>query len=439
MILDECCLSLPTADQLCPVNEPRTRILLVTRNLPPLVGGMERLNWHMAEELAKVAEVRVVGPEGSAALAPVGITVQEVPLKPLWKFLWRARSLARSEARRWKPDLVLAGSGLTAPVTRSAARACGARTAIYVHGLDVAVRHLAYRTIWLPAIRRADRVIANSRATAQLCRGIGVDPARIGIVHPGVDMPRDTYEPSPCATHHLLPEGQGNRSEPPSPRERGRGEGPGPGDAVDFRERHALGGRPLLLSVGRLSARKGLREFVTRALPRIVAAQPEVMLLVVGDAPNQALHAQAQTPDSIRAAARAAGVVDNLLFLGTITDYGELGAVYRAADVHVFPVREIPGDPEGFGMVALEAAAHGLPTVAFATGGVTDAVAESQSGHLVRQNDYTTFADAILRTLAEREALRSQSIDFARRFVWPVFGSQIVNQLRLGEAAPNKP
>ena len=34
--------------------ERRPRILLVTRNLPPLVGGMERLNWHMAEELAKV-------------------------------------------------------------------------------------------------------------------------------------------------------------------------------------------------------------------------------------------------------------------------------------------------------------------------------------------------------------------------------------------------
>ncbi len=41
------------------------RILLITRNLPPLVGGMERLNWHMADELAKQAEVRVVGPSGS--------------------------------------------------------------------------------------------------------------------------------------------------------------------------------------------------------------------------------------------------------------------------------------------------------------------------------------------------------------------------------------
>ncbi|HEY9110794.1 MAG TPA: glycosyltransferase family 4 protein [Rhodanobacteraceae bacterium] len=415
------------------------RILIVTRNLPPLVGGMERLNWHMAEELSKVADVRIVGPEGSAALAPAGVMVREAPLKPLWKFLWRARSLARQEARHWNPDVVLAGSGLTAPIARSAARGCGARTAVYVHGLDVAVRHLVYRTIWLPAIRRADRVIANSRATAQLCRGIGVDPARIGIVHPGVGMPRDVYEPSPCATRHLLPEGEGNRSEPLFPRERGRGEGPDPRDAVGFRERHALGGRPLLLSVGRLSARKGLREFVTRALPRIVAVRPDTMLLIVGEAPNQALHAQAQTPCSIRAVAREVGLADNLLFLGTITDYIELGAVYCTADVHVFPVREIRGDPEGFGMVAVEAAAHGLPTVAFATGGVVDAVGEGQSGHLIRPGDYNAFADAVLRALSQRDALRRRSIDFARQFAWPEFGTRISGQLKFAKEVARGP
>ena len=37
-------------------------------------------------------------------------------------------------------------------------------------------------------------------------------------------------------------------------------------------------------------------------------------------------------------------------------------------DIHIFPVCHISDDPEGFGMVAIEAAAHGAPTVAFATG-----------------------------------------------------------------------
>lgn len=380
------------------MTEPRRqRILLVTRNLPPLVGGMERLNWHMVDELSRTADVRVVGPSGSAATISEDVAVREAGLRPLWQFLLRAWVLARREAQAWKPDIVLAGSGLTAPMARSAARSCGAKTCVYVHGLDVAVRHPVYRAIWLRAIRGADRVIANSHATAELCRHVGVTPASIAIVHPGVDLPAQD-------------DGQIEKG------------------AAQLRSAHHLGDRPLLLSVGRLSTRKGLREFVTHALPRIVAAQPDVLLVVVGGAPKQALHAEAQTPESIRAAAGAVGVAGHLRLLGKISD-GELAALYGIADVHVFPIREIPGDPEGFGMVAVEAAAHGLPTVAFATGGVVDAVAEGRSGHLVRMGDYDALADAIVRVLTSRVGLAAECREFARQFGWNLFGEGVVRAI----------
>jgi phosphatidylinositol alpha-1,6-mannosyltransferase len=193
----------------------------------------------------------------------------------------------------------------------------------------------------------------------------------------------------------------------------------------------------MLLSVGRLSARKGLREFVAQALPRVVEARPDAMLLIVGDVPSQALHAEAQTPASIQVVADAAGVGQHVLFLGKVSD-DELAAIYKAAGVHVFPVRDTPGDPEGFGMVAVEAAAHGLPTVAFATGGVVDAVADGQSGYLVPSGDYTAFADAVLKVFASYGAMHPDCISFARGFAWPVFGERLVGQLS-GSAKKSMP
>lgn len=360
---------------------------------------MERLNWHMAQELARIADVRIIGPAGSAALAPVGVTVREVPLKPLWRFLLNARALARSEAKAWQPDIVLAGSGLTAPLALRAARACAGASAVYVHGLDIVVAHPLYRLFWLPALRRIDRVIANSRATAKLAEDAGVDHARIGIVHPGVALP--DADPDPQV-------------------------------AAGFRSKHGLGGRPLLLSVGRLSARKGLREFAAQVLPHVVALRPEVTLLIIGDVPAQALHAESQTPASIQAAAEAAGVGGNLRFLGKVPEH-ELVAVYQAADVHVFPVLDIPGDPEGFGMVAIEAAAQGLPTVAYATGGVVDAVGEGESGHLVESGDASGFAGAVLRVL-ESPPAPERARAFAKQFDWDHFGASLWVQLSRRDA-----
>lgn len=373
--------------------EQRHRILLITRNLPPLVGGMERLNWHIADELSRRAQVQAIGPQDSAALGPDNVDVIEAPLRPLWRFLLTSAWQAIRCARQQRPTLVLAGSGLTAPAAWLAARATGARAAVYVHGLDVAVRHPLYRVFWHPVLRRMDVVIANSRATAELVRGIGLTEEKIHIVPPGVSLP---VAPQP-------PEALGA-----------------------FRERHGLSDCRLLLSIGRLTERKGLREFVRDVLPAVVRQVPDALLVVIGDAPTASLLAGVQTRDSIQAVADAAGVGAHLRFLGVITDPQSLACAYESAAVHVFPVRQLAGDPEGFGMVAIEAAAHGLPTAAFATGGIVDAVAEGQSGHLVPPGDYPALSQAILHILDDgKPRWQVCTQRFASGFAWPVLGEKL--------------
>ena len=369
------------------------RVLIVTRNMPPLVGGMERLNWHMAEELAVRASVRLIGPVGSAALAPAGVQVQEVPAQRLPLFLVVAWWYACHEAWAWRPNIVLAGSGLVAPLVWFAAKLCRAKTVVYTHGLDIAVRNRLYQWVWIPAIRCMDTVIANSEPTQALAVQAGVKRSRITVVSPGVELPPDTSFSSLALR--------------------------------EFRQKYQIGeGRPILLSVGRLTERKGLREFVSEVLPKVVKEFPDVLLVIIGDTPSDSLYAKPQTPASIQAAADAVGVGGNILFLGVINEYKKLAAAYLSSNIHVFPVRTIPYDPEGFGMVALEAAAHGVPTVAYATGGVVDAVAPEQSGVLIEPDNVNGFADAIielLHTPMQPRMIRA----FAKSRTWEHFGAAL--------------
>jgi|TARA_Y100000780_G_C13681551_1_gene416242 phosphatidylinositol alpha-1,6-mannosyltransferase len=372
-----------------------SRILIITRNLPPLVGGMERLNWHMADELSKYADVKVIGPSGSASLKPEQISITEAPLKPLPLFLLVSLFKAIWLAIRWKPEVILAGSGLTAPIAWLASKLCGARSAAYLHGFDITVQDKIYQRLWTPVFKRMDHIIVNSTPTKGLAFAAGVPERRITIVYPGVSLP-----------------------EAPQPEE----------NIKAFKELHGLTGRKILLSVGRLTTRKGLREFVEHALPTIVQAQPDTMLVVIGEAPKNSLGAGIQTVESIQAQAAKSGVAEHIKFLGVITDKTLLATAYEAADVHVFPVRHIPDDPEGFGMVAIEAAAHGLQTVAFATGGIVDAVRHGESGFLANKNDHTTFNKYVLQLL-QRPLDKANTLSFAQGFNWQQFGESVYNTL----------
>ena len=371
---------------------------MLSRNLPPLRGGMERLNRHIAEELARGFELAVCGPEGSRAELPFARLVREAPLRPLSRFLTRNFRDAIDLARTLRPQLIFCGSGLTVPTALIAARFCNARVIAYLHGLDIVADHPVYRLIWRRSLRRADAVIVNSRNTAAIAAAAGIARQRLHVLNPGVSLPRLDA-----------------------------------GAAAEFRRQFDLGDRPLLLSLGRLTERKGLAEFIERAMPDILRAHPQTLLVVIGEEARDALVAKAAGQrERIEEAARRAGASSAVRLLGTQPDAVVSGA-FQAAAALVFPVLAMPGDVEGFGMVAVEAAAHGTPTVAFAVGGVPDAIDDPASGRLLQPGDYQGFGAALNhyldgsasggddRKLAEREARQA----YAAGFAWPVFGERL--------------
>ncbi|MEQ5837403.1 glycosyltransferase family 4 protein [Marinobacter sp. NFXS9] len=374
--------------------QKRPKVILITRNLPPLVGGMERLNWHMADELSRYTQIKVVGPKGAAALKPEQTTLSEAPLKPLPLFILVAFCKALWLAWRWKPSVIMAGSGLTAPLAWLTSKLSGAKSAVYLHGLDITAPSRIYQKLWTPTFKKMDSVIVNSTPTRQLALTVGVPEKKVHLVHPGVNLPK-----APQSAESL----------------------------IAFKKRYGLEGKKILLSVGRLTTRKGLREFVEHSLPGIVRAAPNAMLLVVGETPKNSLRPGTQTASDIMAQARKSGVASHIKFLGRITEK-QLVTAYEACDAHVFPVLHIPDDPEGFGMVAIEAAAHGLPTAAFATGGVIDAVSIGRSGYLAEKNNYAELNQYILQLLQHRPP-NDIIQEFVKIFAWQNFGIKVYNAL----------
>ncbi|MEV3871381.1 glycosyltransferase family 4 protein [Streptomyces sp. NPDC049906] len=167
------------------------------------------------------------------------------------------------------------------------------------------------------------------------------------------------------------------------------------GDLV--RERLGLADRPVVVCVSRLVPRKG-QDTLIEAMPRVLAAVPDAVLLVVGGGPYE--------PD-LRRLATTTGVADSVRFTGAVP-WSELPAHYGAGDVFAMPCRTRRGglDVEGLGIVYLEASATGLPVVAGDSGGAPDAVLDGETGWVVPGGRPEETADRIVALLDDPELRR---------------------------------
>jgi phosphatidyl-myo-inositol dimannoside synthase len=373
-------------------------ILISSIYFPPQVGGISRVMMSIAAAMGKNQVCCLTGvPLGKNDLPENSLTkVYRRPgafagSKYLQAFGWGA---AISEIMiRERPQVVQLSTIYEGSIGLWLRRWLRLPFVIYAHGNEILE---AIQTEWEKprlALRRADRVLANSRFTADLVQKTGVDPKRIEIVHLGCDV--DYFRPVPSR--------------------------------IELRQR-LLGARyrdRVILTVANLVPRKG-HDMVIRCLPEVRKKIREVTYLIVGNGPY--LH-------ELEALAEAVGVRDRVIFAGPVADK-DLADLYALSDVFVMPSREQLDkcDAEGFGLVFLEANACAKPVVAGRSGGIPDAVADGITGLLVNPHDPKEIADAINRLLLDKElAIRMGKQGRSRvvnEFTWSKCGKRIQEILR---------
>lgn len=266
-----------------------------------------------------------------------------------------ARALRLALSHRF--DAIHAGRALPEGLTAWAvARLTLHRVVIYAHGEELTTwgRGGKYKAMRF-ALRHANRVIANSEFTRDELLNMGVNPVRITLIYPGVDVAR--FRPGLAF--------------------------------ADLRESVGVGTNgKLILSVGRLSRRKGFDQ-VIQSLPALVAAGLDVHYALIGIGEDQ---------DYLLELAREHGVATRVHLIGHVSA-DDLPRWYNACDVFAMPNREINGDTEGFGMVFIEAAACGKPALAGRAGGTGAAVQDGVTGMRVDGTQAATVARALQHLL----------------------------------------
>jgi phosphatidyl-myo-inositol dimannoside synthase len=358
----------------------RAQVLLLTPDFPPAHGGIQMLAHRVLAGWTEIDVTVVTLPAADSGdfdaaqhfpVHRVGVPYESRALSIAW-----LNTSGAARGLRRQPDAVLCAHIVCSPAAAAVRRLRGIPVLQYLYAKEIDGRPRLARF----AATRADRIVAISGYTRDLALRMGAAPSRLCVIPPGVDLP-----------------------------------------AARVAERAA---RPTIVTVSRLrDAYKG-HDVVLDALRRVRERVPDVRWVIVGDGPLR--------PSLEAAVARRSlgGVVE---FAGAASDR-ERDAWLDRAWVFAMPSRTPPGSMsgEGFGIVFLEAGAHGLPVLAGNVGGALDAVRHDETGLLVDPADPAAVAAGLTRLLVDRQlaaTLGAAGQQRAHRFAWPLISERVQAEL----------
>lgn len=376
------------------------KVLMVSWEYPPVVvGGLGRHVHYLAEALAAqgldvtvltrqpsgtdpsthpttdtvVNGVRVVAAAEDPTEFDFGVDMMSWTLSMGHSFI---RAALRHLGRDWTPDVVHAHDWLVAHPSIALAEYFDAPLVATLHATEAGrhsgwvaghVNRQVHSVEWWLA-NSADALITCSTSMRDEVSALfGPELAPITVIHNGIDL-----------------------------------------TAWAFAERPALDGPAELLFAGRLEYEKGVQDLLA-ALPAIQRAYPGTTLTVAGEGTQLAWLTQVAEQHEVAA---------SVAFVGRQDHDGLVTLMQRCAAI-VLPSRYEP-----FGIVALEAAASGIPLVTSTAGGLGEAVVDGSTGATFAPADVPALVEAVCRTLAQPDdaavwAHRARAV-LTEEFTWPV-------------------
>lgn len=334
------------------------KILFVSHSYPPTWGGVESQNFNLAENLKKIAKVKVIANGRGKIFLPIFLPV----------------TFFRMLFLMFRYDACLLGNGVLAPLGEGA-KIFHRRKKFFcvVHGLDVTfankkgILSKIYKYVNAVSLTRLDKLFMVGNATIEEAVKAGISRNHCTFIPNGIN-PKEFEE---------------NHSR----------------EEMAKVLKTDLSGKKIIFRLARFVPHKGTSWFVERVMPRLpesvilVAAGGRVGKNTAGDKDDFAVCEKIVKEKNLN---------DRVFLFPNIAEEKKK-ILLSTADLVISPNIKLKGSMEGFGINAIEASACGRVVVASAMEGLKDAIKDSENGFLVEPAQADAWVEKINELLADDE------------------------------------
>ena len=304
-------------------------------------------------------------------------------------------------------NCIILGDALLSPLGLLFKKTAHIPVICIAHGLDISFKFFLYQKVIANSIKKLDLIICVSRYTKNQCLNRGVLDSKIKVIPNAVRLEKNFSLSSKEKFRKSLEK-----------------------KGIFIPENSKI-----LLTVGRLIKRKGITEFIENVFAILNKEDANLVYLIVGTGREKKRILDAVNKQQIK---------DRVFLLGKVNKE-LLHYIYEFSDLFVMPNVSIENNPEGFGIVALEASINQVPVVAFDVDGISDAVKDGENGILIKEKDNRGFARAVSELLKDEkqraELGRKAKVFVEKNYSWNVITDKyikilegVVNPVRKGGA-----
>ncbi|MFW6286088.1 MAG: glycosyltransferase family 4 protein [Nanoarchaeota archaeon] len=260
------------------------------------------------------------------------------------------------------------------------------KTSVTAHGLDIVYKNKFYQKILKFSLKYTDKIICVSNYTFNECCKLQVSKEKCYIIHNGITNQQ---------IQDLKELELSNKFKEPNE-------------------------ELILISIGRQVERKGTRWFVDNVMPKL---DKKIKYIIIGDGPEISNIENSIKKNKLQQQIKLFKKVSNK----------QRDQLCKKADLFIMPNIKIPNNPEGFGLVILEANMKNLIPIGTSIDGITDAIKENKNGHLCREKSIEDFKNHINFYNNNLKVLKTNQINFKKyaieNYSWEDLANQYIKKI----------